>query len=157
MRGEEVSTTELQRRYKAGHENYGDPLQIRKTRYLDLDKPYVQINHSCAPNATVVRRCLIAIKDIKPNQEILYDYSLTEWSAVHLWKGWDQWAIDCGCGAPRCRKTIVHFPELPAKLQADAIRRGLVPSHIVRQYESHRSAKAASVNCPTSADRSAAV
>src|SRR5947209_3367178 len=51
-------------------------LQIGIDRYLDLDEPGRFINHSCTPNAAVMRdTTLVAIRPIAAGEEIRFDYS----------------------------------------------------------------------------------
>ena len=45
MEGEEISIPELKRRYASGCERLTDPLQVREDRYIDLDEPFVYLNH----------------------------------------------------------------------------------------------------------------
>ena len=53
----------------------GNPLQISQDQYIDLEKPYVLVNHSCEPNAGIINdTTLIAIRDIQKDEEIFYDY-----------------------------------------------------------------------------------
>ncbi len=66
------------------------------------------INHSCEPNCaafTDKKRIFIeAIRDIRPGEELLYDYNLTRESD-------DEAALEkryeCHCGAPSCRGTML--------------------------------------------------
>jgi len=51
MKGEEISISELKKRYETGRERFCDPLQVRESQYLGLFEPYVYINHSCESNA----------------------------------------------------------------------------------------------------------
>ena len=139
MREKEISVSQLKRLYTRGRERYSDPLQVRESRYVDLDKPYVLINHSCSPDATILTgRRLTAVKDIKPEEEIVYDYSFTEWSNDRVWKGWKDWTIPCHCGSSHCRGSIEEFQFLPQGVQKRAIRQKLVPNYIVRKYRSRR-------------------
>src|SRR5260221_7885498 len=51
-------------------------LQIGVDRYLYLDEPGRFVNHSCSPNAAVMRdTTLVAIYDIAGDEEICFDYS----------------------------------------------------------------------------------
>jgi len=85
-------------------------LQIGIDRYLDLDEPGRFVNHSCAPNAAVVRdTVLVAIRPIAAGEEIRFDYSTTIS---------DGWTMACRCGAADCRGLVVAFQLLP-----EAIRR----------------------------------
>jgi uncharacterized protein len=64
------------------------------------------LNHSCKPNAAIVgTRKLIALRDIKKNEEIVIDYSMTD--------GDLNWQMDCFCKDKKCRKTIGSIQEIP--------------------------------------------
>ncbi len=66
------------------------------------------INHGCAPNCETDeidgRMFIDAIRDIKPGEELSYDYNLQveERYTPKLKK-----MYACGCGAKRCRGTIL--------------------------------------------------
>jgi hypothetical protein len=81
------------------------------------------VNHCCEPNAgmridgTEVR--LIAIKEIKPGQQISFDYSTT--------MDEDDFEFDCLCGSPNCRGKIRDFKHLPAAIRKQYADLGVVP------------------------------
>lgn len=136
MNGEEISISELKRRYKEGKERLSDPLQVRGSKYIDLYEPYVYINHSCDPNATIVGfNELIAVKNIKAGQEITFDYSLTEWSDDKSWRGYNEWFIECKCKSLLCRKRIGEFRFLSKHIQEKCIKQRYVQDYIVRKYK----------------------
>jgi SET domain-containing protein len=87
------------------------------------------INHSCDPNCAIrkvgKKLYVVAIRPIYPNWEIYIDYSTILASD-------DVWQMNCLCGSGRCRKTIKRFKLLPKKLQADYIKRRIVPPYILR-------------------------
>jgi len=73
------------------------------------NSPFKYINHSCDPNVAIIgKRTVRAIRDIKANEEITMDYSLTE--AEPGWK------ISCSCGSKNCRKVIKPISKLPEKI-----------------------------------------
>lgn len=55
-------------------------------------------NHSCAPSCLVIGATLYALRNIKPNEELTFDYSVTMKD--------DPWEMICNCGAINCRKII---------------------------------------------------
>jgi hypothetical protein len=61
--------------------------------------PY--LNHSCNSNAymDVNALQLIALKDINPQEEITFDYELTEWEIKE--------PFECDCKSENCRKKII--------------------------------------------------
>lgn len=57
------------------------------------------INHSCSPNAGFRgQMVLVAMRDISAQEEICYDYAMTDSSNYDEFK--------CGCGEPPCRGYI---------------------------------------------------
>lgn len=56
-------------------------------------------NHSCNPNAGFKGQIvMVAMRDIKPGEEITYDYAMTDSDRRDYFK--------CHCGAKNCRKVI---------------------------------------------------
>jgi SET domain-containing protein len=77
--------------------------------YLMAREPEVRTNHSCDPNAGIVREvCLIAMRDIQKDEEITFDYSII----ID-----DDWVLECRCGSPLCRKIIGKFRDLPLEIK----------------------------------------
>lgn len=82
-------------------------------------------NHSCNPNCCVRTRTdgmpmLVAMKDIKPGEEITFSYYMTEfaWSA-----GADENSIECKCGGADCQGHIRAFSELSQAEQMEAMEK----------------------------------
>ena len=85
-------------------------LQIGPKTYMDIQEPGVLFNHSCSPNAGIRDdKFLVAIEDILPGEEIVYDYSTTIEE--------NDWTLQCKCGSPSCRHIVGDFSKLPAELQ----------------------------------------
>jgi SET domain-containing protein len=77
--------------------------------YLVAREPEVRTNHSCDPNAGIVNDvCLVAMRDIQKDEEITFDYSVIIA---------DDWALECRCGSPLCRKIIGKYRDLPAEIK----------------------------------------
>ena len=135
MQGEEISVQELRRRYEAGEERSTDPLQVDKTVYIDMEARYVSINHSCDPNAAIIHRNeLVALRDIQLGEEILYDYSATDWPSDEYWDGYDAWVMPCRCGTSSCRKMITEWPYLPKEVREKFVHGGMVQDYILKKY-----------------------
>lgn len=136
MKGQLLSIPELIEKYEKGEERISDPLQVEERNYLDLDEPYIFFNHSCKPNAAVVKfNELIAIRDIKSGEEIVFDYSLTEWSEDADWEDYNDWIMDCNCKTLACRKKIREFRFLPSDIQDKSVLWGVIPDHIKIKYK----------------------
>jgi len=104
-----------------------NPLQIGKGLYIDVDRPFLYINHSCDPNAGIKKKStLFAIKNIKKGDEITFDYSTTI----------DE-SFECKCGSKKCRGAIVDFFGLSKKLQKYYADKKALPNFILKKYKKH--------------------
>jgi SET domain-containing protein len=136
FRGKRMSIGVLKRKYALKLERIDNPLQIGLRTYLDLDEPFVFVNHSCDPNAAMVKsHTLIARRRIRRGEEITYDYSLTTWSDDVAWgRAWTgQWWMHCRCGSRKCRRIVREFPKLSSKLRKDAVAKGLVQDFVAKR------------------------
>jgi hypothetical protein len=66
-------------------------------------------NHSCDPNAALEGQiCLVAFRDILPDEEVCFDYAMSD--------GSDYDEFECHCGAQNCRRIVTGndwmLPEL---------------------------------------------
>ena len=89
-------------------------MQIGENKYLapsgDSKEEYFLINHSCNPNAGLNGdRTITAIRDIKKDEEIRFDYSTC--------MGDGSWTLECSCGELNCRGIIKDFKELPEEIK----------------------------------------
>jgi SET domain-containing protein len=73
------------------------------------------VNHSCAPNCETEesygRIYIRAIRNIEPDEELLYEYNLYDS---------DSDDYDCYCGSPNCRGTMLSDEEVKRRKRADA-------------------------------------
>jgi SET domain-containing protein len=129
--GERVSHAEADRRYELKSDDDGHTFLFVASNRTVIDAGVDGnearfINHSCAPNCESViegsRVFIDAIRNIKPGDELGYDYSLT-------WESTDdpeELALyTCRCGARKCRGTMLD-PEprdMQKKKQAQRKRR----------------------------------
>lgn len=112
--------------------NFGDPLQIGKDLYLNLEEPMRFINHSCNPNAGIKNNVvLIAFDDIRKGEEIYFDYSTT--------MDEDHWVMQCKCGNANCRNIIKDFKYLPAQVKQKYLDLKIVQEFIAVQYQQSHS------------------
>jgi hypothetical protein len=88
------------------------------------------LNHSCEPNAKIVKEqdklFVVAIDDIKSNQEIFFDYS-TVGARDDIW----QMEVSCNCGSKNCRKIIADYTTLPREVLDDYKKRKIIPDYIL--------------------------
>ncbi len=85
--------------------------------WLELEQGDIGLymNHSCAPGAIVDKhRWVISLRPVAKKEEILIDYSATELEPY--------WSMKCACGQTACRKTLLSFQYLPAKLKREYSR-----------------------------------
>ncbi len=113
--GARISLDEFVARVRRGDERLDDALQIGKKTYLDLDEFSRLFNHSCAPSAGLRQANeLFALRDIRPGEEITFDYSATVAPTV--------WRMECRCGSPQCRRVLGDIRSIP-KAQLDQYRK----------------------------------
>ena len=62
------------------------------------------LNHSCAPNAWLRGRELIALRDIRAREDVTFDYDTTEWDMAE--------PFACHCGSATCRGLVRGFAHL---------------------------------------------
>lgn len=109
-------------------DNFGDPLQIDKDLYLNLEEPVRFINHSCNPNTGIKDNViLIAFDYIQKGEEIYFDYSTT--------MDEDHWVMQCKCGNTNCRNTIRDFKYLPAQIKQKYLDLNIVQKFIAVQSQ----------------------
>jgi uncharacterized protein len=108
--------------YRFGPETYLDP----------GEEAGAFVNHACEPNAAVGKSghqlFLFAVKDIRRNEELTFDYST-------ILGDDDLWTMKCACGANTCRKRIKRFGSLPVPLRKEYVARGMVPKFILDTIE----------------------
>ncbi len=136
MLGEEMTVEKVMEMYDSGEEREGDPFQIDSRSYINLEKPYVYINHCCEPNAGIRgKNELIALQDIEKGEEITYDYSTTEASDDEFWgDDYEAWSMECFCGSEICRGLIEEFKFLPEDVKMKYIGLKVLPGHIVKRF-----------------------
>ena len=107
--------------------SYDYYLQVDRNEYIGPSNKIDDfINHSCEPNAYVVidnTAWLKALRDIMPNEEITFDYSVTSTESFDTFK------LDCYCGSPICRKIISGYNTLPTSKKSEYEKLGIVPKY----------------------------
>ena len=113
--GQAISHEEADRRYDDNEGRHHTFLfsvsdaKVLDARYSGNDARY--INHSCDPNCESVieddRVFINAIKSIKPETELVYDYRF-EWQDE--FEPEDVRYYACRCGSAKCRGTILLVP-----------------------------------------------
>ena len=123
-------------------EDLPEPYTAETDYYLQIDANLFMgpsgklddyVNHSCEPNCGIkiggdgVK--LIAIVPIDAGHQITFDYSTT----MHNF----DYEMTCACGSNNCRRQIKNFAELPAKIQANYIKLGIVPLFLLQAQDRH--------------------
>lgn len=112
-KGERISHEEAEARYGKAHETSPHTLLFTVNERIVIDAARQGnsarwINHSCAPNCEAVdeegRIFIEARRDIRPGEELAYDYNLLL-DEPHTWAA--KRAHACACGARRCSGTIL--------------------------------------------------
>ena len=119
--GERISHDEADARYERKGDDDGHTFLFIASNRTVIDAAVDGndarfINHSCAPNCETViensRVFIDAIRNIKPGEELGYDYQLT-------WESTDDPAelalYACRCGAKKCRGTMLDKDPLDKK------------------------------------------
>ncbi len=108
-----------------------------------IEHPFWNVNHTCDGNSGFVnwgriengRIPFVAHREILPGEQISSDYSLMTTAYDGTPEG-GPWDMECMCGLPSCRGTIVGFNLLPQAMQMGAILppegpQGRVIAHIL--------------------------
>jgi hypothetical protein len=83
-------------------------VQVDLGKHITLQPEFLQyINHSCTPNVffDTTKMELVALKEIKAEEELTFFYPSTEWEMIQPFK--------CYCGSPNCIGDIRGAAFLP--------------------------------------------
>ncbi len=108
-------------------------LQIDWDKHLDAYPPARYLNHSCQPNAGVKTNSqglpdLYAVRDIAKDEEIRYDYAMTEYRHYERPRLELDFDLTCRCGAPGCRGRFGYYAEITPMLKEKY--RGFISSYL---------------------------
>lgn len=86
--------------------HFPNAVGIAKDIWIDPVSPYEFLNHTCNPNVVAGEDGITyyALRDIKENEELTFDYSTSEYS---------DWEMNCACGSDGCRMLIQSIEFLP--------------------------------------------
>ena len=100
-------------------------IQFEEHKWRDSNGLARSINHSCNPNCGIKNLfSIVAMKDIKKEEELTWDYDMSEDS---------DWTLDCQCLNPSCRKKIGAFKNLPRDVRSTY--RGYISDWLVDKYK----------------------
>ena len=98
-----------------------DFMFIRWNKLIFVEPPTCYTNHSCDPNSGIRDKIkLIAIRNIKKDEEITIDYDTIEYD----------WKMKCRCGSKNCRKIIRGWKYLPEKIKKKYIKMKIVSDYL---------------------------
>jgi hypothetical protein len=97
-------------------------IQIEWDKHLDAHPPARYLNHSCDPNAGVKTNTLglpdfYALRPIAKDEEIRYDYAMTEYRHYERSQPELDFDLVCHCGAAGCRGRFGYYAEITPELQ----------------------------------------
>ena len=98
--------------------------------WINPVETFCYLNHSCDPNAGIKGKVeMVALKNIKREEEITIDYSITEEDTF--------WALhkQCNCGSKKCRKIIKSIQFLPQKVFDSYLP--YIPKYFQKVYIKH--------------------
>ena len=135
LEGERCTLDEIIKRVKTGEEEPSDPLTIGWEEYIDLDEFSRTFNHSCEPNVYVRGESeLVALREIFPGEEVVYDYSSTMKDNTEkiLGAGLSVWTMKCNCGSNKCRGIVDQFDKLPEESRRFYIENRYAPNFVLK-------------------------
>ncbi|MBU2104221.1 MAG: SET domain-containing protein-lysine N-methyltransferase [Nanoarchaeota archaeon] len=99
-------------------------IQIGEHKWKDSKGFARVINHSCNPNIGYKdSEILVAMRDIKPGEELTLDYEMSEDS---------DWRMNCLCRNKNCRKVIGSFKNMSEKTREKY--RGYISEWLRKKY-----------------------
>lgn len=100
-------------------------IQFEEHKWRDSNGIARLVNHSCEPNVGIKDLfTLVAMRDIKKGEELLWDYDMTEDS---------DWRLGCLCFTPSCRKVIGAFGQTPPEVRERY--KGYISDWLVKKYQ----------------------
>lgn len=104
-------------------------LQIGNDLYLNLkDHTAFFIRHHCVPNCIIKvitnKAFLIAIREIEPDDELVFDYSTTSNESK------ETFLMDCNCSKFYCRKEISGYDSLSEEQKQKYDKLGGIPKYL---------------------------
>lgn len=109
-------------------------IQIGWDRHLDAYPPARYLNHSCQPNAGVKTNAhgwpdFYAMRAIGKDEEIRYDYAMTEYRHYERARPESDFDLTCHCGAGGCRGRFGYYSELSQDMKD--LYRGFISDYLV--------------------------
>lgn len=100
-------------------------IQFAEKKWRDSAGIARVINHSCEANCGIKDLFrIVAMRDIKPGEEVTWDYEMTEESP------W--FRMRCRCGTPGCRGHIGNYQNMPPSVRKKY--RGYISDWLIGKY-----------------------
>lgn len=107
-------------------DQYNHCIQFEETRWRDSRGLARIINHSCEPNCGIKKLFqVVAMRNISPNEEITWDYEMTE--------NHPYWKMKCKCGTKSCRKVIGNYENMPEETRKKY--KGYISSWLIKKFK----------------------
>jgi uncharacterized protein len=103
--------------------------------HLDPDVPAKYLNHSCDPNLGVHTRFngwpeFVALRDIARDEQITFDYAMTEFQHYTRDDPNLDFDLTCYCGTQNCRGRLGYYTELSPELRVKY--KGYLSAYLLR-------------------------
>ena len=101
-------------------------IQVDWNKHLDPDHLAKYLNHSCNPNLGVQSSVdglssglpeFYALRDISKDDELTFDYAMTEYMHYPRQNSDQDFDLDCHCKAKNCRGRLGYYNELDESLK----------------------------------------
>lgn len=133
MTGKRVKDTDVDQLIANKKIKRDNPLQVSARTYYILDNVAVAANHSCEPNAAVVKvNTLVALRTITQGEEITFDYACT------VGRENEGWVMRCRCNTKACRSTIGAWTTLPSPVLKKYQRTEVLPGFVLKEVLMHK-------------------
>ncbi len=121
-----IKKNEINKKFPLSSQNW---IGVGVNKWIDPDLPFVSINHSCSPNVGIQgERSFRAIRDIKKDEELVFDYAISEVDLLRPMK--------CSCNCSNCRKEIRSIQFLSKKTLNKYLP--CVPTLFLKIYDKHK-------------------
>lgn len=102
---------------------------VRENVWVDMQLPYVKVNHSCTPNLGIDgTRTFVALRDIKVGEQLFFDYSITDAE--------EHWVMPCVRVSEHCESEIGGIQTMSKERYARSYP--YIPKYMQTVYEKHQ-------------------
>lgn len=104
-------------------------IQVGRFKWLSPEKRSYgwYLNHHCEPSCGIKGTYIVALRNIKPGEEITVDYAITNADR--------HWNMKCQCKSRNCRAVIRSIQFLPFRLYLKYQR--YIPRYVKTRYREH--------------------